>query len=76
MTVKTLDETAFECYFFIFLCRANFEKHSLKLNITTGMGSTKKIILVEDNRAEADLTRIIYKEQAIACEIIQCENGE
>ncbi|MBK8563368.1 MAG: response regulator [Saprospiraceae bacterium] len=40
------------------------------------MGSTKKIILVEDNRAEADLTRIIYKEQAIACEIIHCENGE
>jgi CheY-like chemotaxis protein len=36
----------------------------------------KKVILVEDNKAEADLTRIIYMEQSIPCEIIHCKNGE
>jgi DNA-binding response OmpR family regulator len=36
----------------------------------------KKVILVEDNKAEADLTRIIYKEQSISCDIVHCGNGE
>ncbi len=36
----------------------------------------KKVVLVEDNKAEADLTRIIYMEQSIPCEIIHCKNGE
>ncbi len=39
-------------------------------------GACKKIIIVEDNKAEADLTRIIYQEQSIECEIVHCENGE
>ncbi|MCC6726543.1 MAG: response regulator [Saprospiraceae bacterium] len=39
-------------------------------------GICKKVILVEDNIAEADLTRIIYREQSIPCEIIHCQNGE
>lgn len=36
----------------------------------------KKIILVEDNKAEADLTKIIYKEQKIECEIHHFNDGE
>lgn len=36
----------------------------------------RKVILVEDNKAEAELTQIIYKEQSIPVEIIHCFNGE
>lgn len=35
-----------------------------------------KVILVEDNKAEADLTKIIFREQAIRAEIVHCNNGE
>lgn len=35
-----------------------------------------KVILVEDNKAEADLTKIIFKEQDIQVEILHCSNGE
>ncbi len=46
------------------------------LNTVFPNTSCRKIILVEDNKAEADLTRIIYKEQSIPCEIVHCQNGE
>jgi two-component system, response regulator len=36
----------------------------------------KKIILVEDNLAEADLTKIVYKDLSISTEIVHCLNGE
>ncbi len=32
--------------------------------------------MVEDNKAEADLTKISYHEQSICCEIVHCGNGE
>ncbi len=38
--------------------------------------ASKKVIIVEDNKAEADLTRIIYQDQSIDCEIVHFENGE
>ena len=35
-----------------------------------------KVILVDDNKAEADLTQIIYREQGIPVQIVHCLNGE
>jgi CheY-like chemotaxis protein len=35
-----------------------------------------KVLLVEDNFAEADLTRIIYREKNLPVEIIHFSNGE
>lgn len=35
-----------------------------------------KVILVEDNKAEADLTRLVYREQNLPVDIIHCQNGE
>ncbi len=35
-----------------------------------------KVILVEDSKAEADLTKIVYSEQALPIEIVHCQNGE
>jgi CheY-like chemotaxis protein len=49
---------------------------SNQTNSFQGGNAIKKVILVEDNKAEADLTRIIYQEQSIACEIVHCGNGE
>lgn len=36
----------------------------------------KKVILVEDNMGEAELTKISYLDQSIPVEIIHCTNGE
>lgn len=36
----------------------------------------KKVILVEDNMGEAELTKISYQDQSIPVEIIHCSNGE
>ncbi|MBI1224768.1 MAG: response regulator [Bacteroidetes bacterium] len=38
--------------------------------------SCNKVILVEDSKAEADLTRIVYREQSLPIEIVHCQNGE
>lgn len=35
-----------------------------------------KVILVEDNKAEADLTKIVFHEQELPIEILHCQNGE
>ncbi len=35
-----------------------------------------KVLLVDDNRAEAELTKIAYKELAINADVIYCKNGE
>lgn len=34
------------------------------------------VVLVEDNKAEADLTRIIYRELSLPVEIVHFQNGE
>ena len=40
------------------------------------MQKPKKILLVEDNYADAELTRIAFRNQAITNEIIHCKDGK
>ncbi len=35
-----------------------------------------KVVLVEDNKAEADLAKIVYRELSLPVDIIHCQNGE
>ncbi|TAK31177.1 MAG: response regulator [Saprospiraceae bacterium] len=37
---------------------------------------TSKVILVEDNMAEAGLVKFAFKEQSVATELIHCHDGE
>jgi two-component system, chemotaxis family, response regulator Rcp1 len=45
-------------------------------NNSNPAASSKKVILVEDNQAEAELTRIVFRELSIPVEIVHCLNGE
>ena len=40
------------------------------------MKERTKVLLVDDNRAEAELTRIAYMEMGIPAEVVYCKNGE